>query len=67
LPSREKAINGMAETPSGRTRYQRPEGLTEKGAKISRAIKDHPDIVAKIKAQARENEGIRTETAVLEN
>lgn len=37
----------------------RPDGITQRGSMISRAIHKNPAIVAKIKAQARENEDIR--------
>ena len=42
-----------------------PEGITSKKAHQARAIKDNPEIVERVKAQARENEDIPTKTAVL--
>ena len=42
-----------------------PEGINHKRAYQSRRIAENPKIVAKIKAQARENEDIPTKTAVL--
>jgi len=43
----------------------RPEGITEHRATHARAIAAHPEIVEKVKAQARENEDIPTRTAVI--
>ena len=37
-----------------------PEGMNNKRARAARTIKNNPIIVAKIKAQARENEDIPT-------
>lgn len=37
-----------------------PEGMNNKRARAARTIKDHPEVVAKIKAQARKNEDIPT-------
>ncbi len=51
LPSAEEAERG---TSTNGERYRRPEGMTNKRARAARTIKDHPEIVAKIKAQARE-------------
>lgn len=42
-----------------------PEGMTRHRAQQSRHISENPTIVAKIKAQAKENEDIPTKTAVL--
>jgi hypothetical protein len=42
-----------------------PDGITMHKAHQARAIKNNPEIVAKIKAQARANEDIATKTAVL--
>lgn len=42
-----------------------PEGMSRDHARNSRAISEHPEIVAKIKAQARENEDIPSRMAVL--
>jgi len=42
-----------------------PAGINEKKAHQARTIARHPEIVAKVKAQARENEDIPTKTAVL--
>jgi len=42
-----------------------PKGITHRQLEGSRAIATHPDIVERVKAQARENEDIPTRTAVL--
>ena len=42
-----------------------PEGIDKKKVHQARAIKNHPEIVEKFKAQARENEDIPMKTAVL--
>lgn len=64
LPSREEAISkgskrGAAlQAGRGTVEPGRPADITEKHAHYARTIKDNPVIVAKIKAQARENEDI---------
>jgi len=47
------------------TRSTLPEGITSQRASRARAIAKHPDVVARIKAQAREMDDIPTRTAVL--
>jgi len=56
LPSAEEAI---------KTPVTRPTGIGHHRAIQARAIKNHPEIVEKVKAQARENEDIPTRTAVV--
>ena len=56
LPEAEKAMK----TPS-----RRPEGVSKNRANAARAIAKHPDMVERVKAQARENENIPTRTAVI--
>ncbi len=56
LPSPEEAI---------KTPVTRPTGITHHRAIQARAISKHPEIVEKVKAQAKENEDIPTKTAVL--
>jgi hypothetical protein len=51
--------------PSGQPPKHERLGIPEKRMQQSQAIHRHPDVVAKIKAQARENEDIPTKTAVL--
>ena len=46
-------------------REKKVHDITSQRASKARAIHDHPDIVARVKAQARENEDIPTKTAVL--
>lgn len=74
LPSREEAkkIGGIrgGKARQGRTYRDTPEsplpeGITHKRASASRKISEHPEIVERIKKQARENEDIPTKTAVL--
>jgi len=71
LPSREDAQKAARATGSHRMAIPKgtakilPEGITHKKAYQARTIKDNPEVVAKIKAQARENEDIPTKTAVL--
>jgi len=56
----EKATN---KTPPPHTK--RPDGVTQNMSKIARTIFRNPEIVEKVKAQARENEDIPTKTAVI--
>jgi hypothetical protein len=71
LPSAEEARNaGSKRGPAIRDGKKTipsplPEGITKHRASDARTIKDNPEIVAKIKAQARKNEDIPTKTAVL--
>lgn len=71
LPSAEEAQKLSHKIPrsglprSGPHQKVLPEGITERKAHQARTIKAHPDIVARVKAQARENEDIPTKTAVL--
>ncbi len=71
LPSREEALKAGGGgdrrwgSPAEKTRKVLPEGISGKHATQARTIKENPIIVAKIKAQARENEDIPTKTAVL--
>jgi len=64
LPSAEEArrqsgqVTNGRPTPKGKRKPVLPEGITGKKAHQARAIKDHPEIVEKVKAQARENEDI---------
>jgi len=48
---------------AGRERL--PKGLTHKRTQQARAIYAHPDIVERVKAQARENEGIPARTVMI--
>ena len=62
LPSNEEIARQRSEQYKGRplTKQkglkQRPEGLTVLRAHQARAISKHPEIVERVKAQARENE-----------
>lgn len=49
----------------GRIIHDLPEGITEKRSHQARVIATNPEIVEKVKAQARENEDIPTRTAVI--
>jgi hypothetical protein len=60
LPSREESIKGRPSPSGKRVQMKRPEGITEKRAHHARAISEHPDIVEKVKAQAKKNEDIPT-------
>jgi len=66
LPARSIAGGkGGGSSPSGEPPKYERLGMTRKKLEHARTIKDNPEIVAKIKAQARENEDIPTKTAVL--
>jgi len=71
LPSPEEAqklgSRRGADISAGRktTPCVRPQGVDAQRAKHSRKIHNNPDIVEKVKKQARENEDIPTKTAVL--
>ncbi|MBM3243200.1 hypothetical protein FJZ31_43625 [Candidatus Poribacteria bacterium] len=51
--------------PSGRPPKHERLGIPENRMRQSQAIAQHPDIVEKVKTQARENEDIPTRTAVI--
>ncbi len=51
--------------PSGQPPKHERLGIPEKRMRHAQAISRHPDIVEKVKAQARENEDIPTRTAVI--
>lgn len=69
LPSAEEARSTSRSPRDDRGRIMSmkrlPKDMTHKRAHQARTIARHPDIVAKVKAQARENEDIPTKTAVL--
>jgi len=71
LPSDEEILKLRSEQYKGRPVLQqagltqRPKEITHKRAVYARAISKHPDIVEKVKAQAKENEDIPTRTAVI--
>lgn len=69
LPPPEEAKRIGARRTSGLTRGEdRPTahpGINDKRAHTARTIAKHPEIVEKVKAQARENEDIPTRTAVI--
>lgn len=56
---------GTGSLPSGKPPKHERLGMTEKRISQSQAIAKHPEIVEKVKAQARENEDIPTRTAVV--
>ena len=59
LPSAEEAQVGKRGVIKGTPQSKMlPEGMNHKRATQSRAIAGHPEIVEKVKAQARENEDI---------
>ena len=68
LASQEKRILGTPERlPSGRVSGSKPSGqqlkherlgLSEKHMQQSEAISKHPEIVARVKAQTRDNEAV---------
>lgn len=70
LPSAEEATV-IGKSMGGKVRHGQqvpplfPAGINKRKAHQARTIKAHPDIVARVKAQARENEDIPTKTAVL--
>jgi hypothetical protein len=69
LPSEKEAMAGT-ESKRGITKGMPrpkvlPEGINGKRSHQARAIARHPEIVEKVKKQARENEDIPTKTAVL--
>jgi hypothetical protein len=64
LPSPEEARKTQSPS-SPKERRKRPDGMTDKRARASRDIAYHPEVVEKVKAQARENEDIPTRTAVI--
>ncbi len=55
LPAKEEALKTAS---TGGKREKRMEGISMKRAVHARAIAKHPEIVEKVKAQARENEDI---------
>jgi len=70
LPSIEEARKDVGKRQKGIPITQREggsvhPGITDKRAHHARAISRHPEIVEKVKAQARENEDIPTRTAVV--
>lgn len=56
---------GRGRAPSGQPLKHERIGISEHRMKQSEAISKHPEIVEKVKAQARENEDIPTRTAVI--
>jgi hypothetical protein len=67
LPSIEETtrLKGGDRRSEGKHRRVLPDGIHSRQAHQARTIKDNPEVVARIKAQARENEDIPTKTAVL--
>jgi hypothetical protein len=70
LPSREEAMRTVVKDRSDHGKFKNnerklPEGITSYRAQTSRKISEHPDVVEKVKRQAREKEEIATKTAVL--
>jgi hypothetical protein len=71
LPSEEEMQKVRSDQYKGRPLSQqkglrqRPEGMSIMRAHTARTISKHPEIVEKVKAQARENEDIPTRTAVI--
>ena len=62
LPSQEEALKTACPTGGRQKRFG---GMSHHRATQVRAIAKHPEIVEKVKAQARENEDIPTRTAVV--
>lgn len=66
LPSAKEAMGQSSQkrgVPKGKARPAPailPDGISSKKAHQARTIKDNPEVVVKIKAQARENEDIPT-------
>ena len=71
MPTQEEINKKKSEQYGGRPRHeqrglkQRPADIPDRRAVTARAIAKHPEIVEKVKAQARENEDIPTRTAVI--
>jgi len=67
LPSPEESRSkaGQIHIPPEERKRVLPEGINRKQARHARIIKNNPEVVAKIKAQARENDDIPTKTAVI--
>lgn len=65
LPTPTVMKDTAVRSKSGKGERSLPEGMTSKRAFHARAIANHPDVVAKIKQEARANEDIPTRTAVL--
>jgi len=65
LPSVEEMGTKEVRQRAGAGQRSLPQEMTSRRAHTARAIAKHPDIVERVKAQARENEDIPTRTAVV--
>jgi len=65
LPEPERPLSSRRDKVTGKIKKELPENIDFRRAHKAREIFKHPEIVERVKAQARENEDIPTRTAVI--